>query len=220
MKKLRIFLAEDHALVREGLRLLIDGQTDMEVVGEAEDGRTSVERARSVTPDVAVVDMVLPDWNGAVVTERMLSEIPGIHILALTVRQDLVYVRQMMSAGANGYVSKLSKPVEFLQAIRTVAAGGIHIDSRVAHRTLGTDCLNGIPSSDAPRPILTEREIHLIKYIARGYSNKEISEFLDVTVKSVETYKTRVMEKLRFRTRVQLIQFAIHQGWLRSPDAV
>lgn len=216
MKKLRIFLAEDHALVREGLKMLIDSQPDMEVVGEAEDGQTSLALARQVSPELAVIDVILPGLNGALVTERMVREIPGIRILALTVQQDRAYVRQMMVAGASGYVLKLTKPADFLQAVRTVAAGGIHIDPHVARRAVAAEIAPTFSVDEIPRPILTSREIELVQLVARGYSNKEIGARLEVTVKSVETYKSRVMDKLGFRTRVQLIQFAIHQGWLTA----
>jgi len=216
MNKVRIFLAEDHALVREGLKLLINSQPDMEIIGEAEDGCTSVSRARELSPELAIVDVILPGLNGAQVTERMIGEIPGIRVLALTVQQDLAYVRQMIAAGASGYLLKLSKPVDFLQAVRTVAAGGIHVDPHVAGKTVGAELAAVVPFNDISRPMLTAREVELIQLVTRGYSNKEIATRLDVTVKSVETYKSRIMEKLGFRTRVQLIQFAIHQGWLKG----
>lgn len=212
MNKLRIFLAEDHALVREGLKMLIDSQPDMVVVGEAEDGQIAVQQAKESSPDVAVVDVVLPTVNGAVVTEQLVRDNPEIRVLALTVRQDLAYVRQMMSAGARGYVLKLTKPSDFLQAVRTVAQGGIHIDHHVNLKTVTVNPL--IAKSVDQRLVLTNREIELIQLVVHGYSNKEIAERLDVSVKSIETYKTRIMEKLGFRSRVQLIQFAIHQGWL------
>lgn len=212
MNKLRIFLAEDHALVREGLKMLIDSQPDMVVVGEAEDGQIAVQQAKESSPDVAVVDVVLPNVNGAAVTEQLVRENPDIRVLALTVRQDLAYVRQMMSAGARGYILKLTKPSDFLQAVRTVAKGGIHIDPHVNLKTVTVNPL--IAKSVDQRLALTNREIELIQLVVHGYSNKEIAERLDVSVKSIETYKTRIMEKLGFRSRVQLIQFAIHQGWL------
>jgi DNA-binding NarL/FixJ family response regulator len=214
MKKLRVFLAEDHALVREGLRMIINSQPDMTIVGEAEDGRTSVPTAKAVSPDLAVIDVVLPGLPGAAVTEAMVREIPGIRVLALTVQQDRAYVRQVMNAGASGYVLKLTRPAEFLQAIRTVAAGGIYVDPHVARNAIGPRLASVVAVDETSRPVLTDREIELVQLVARGYSNKEIAVQLDVTVKTVETYKARVMEKLGFHSRVQLIQFAIHQGWL------
>lgn len=214
MNKLRIFLAEDHSLVREGLKMLIDNQPDMMVVGESDDGLAAVQQAKDSSPDLAIIDVVLPNVNGPVVAEQLIRELPGIRIMALTARLDLAYVRQMMSAGATGYVLKLTKPSDFLQAVRAVAHGGIHVDPHVSLKTVTLNPF--VAKTVNQRLVLTNREIELIQLVVHGYSNKEIADRLDVSVKSIETYKTRIMEKLGFRSRVQLIQFAIHQGWLNQ----
>lgn len=218
MTKLRIFLAEDHALVREGLKMLINGQPDMEIVGEADDGQTAFTQVKDVAPDLAIVDVALPHRNGAVLTEKLAKEMPGLRVLALTVHQDRAYVRQMILAGASGYVLKLTKPTDFLQAIRTVGAGGVYVDPMVAKKVGSNAVASAVGDRDVQQPPLTAREVELIQLIARGYSNKEIAERLSVTIKSVETYKSRIMEKLGFRSRVQLIEFAILQGWLSTAE--
>jgi DNA-binding NarL/FixJ family response regulator len=218
MTKLRILLVEDHCLVRTGLRMLINEQPDMEVVGEAGDGRTALAAAKELKPDVVVLDIVLPDMHGAVVTERLVEATPDSRILALTVQQDRAYVRQMMGARAGGYVLKLTKPPEFLQGIRTVAAGGIYIDPHIARKTRESSITPIVGTDEPRRRMLTSRDIELIQSVARGYSNREIAERMDVTVKTVETYKARIMDKLGFRSRVRLIEFAIHQGWLSTAE--
>jgi DNA-binding NarL/FixJ family response regulator len=214
--KLRIFLADDHALVREGLKMLINGQSDMEIVGEAGDGPTALARIKQIEPDIAIIDIAMPGANGAIVTERLSKDIPGLRVLALTALQDQTYVRQLIASGASGYVLKLTKPADFLHAVRIVGSGGIYVDPSVGRKTAAAAIAPIIAINQDKRQILTSREIDLIQLIARGYSNKEIAKRLDVTVKTVETYKTRVMEKLGFRSRVQLIDFVIHQGWLNT----
>lgn len=220
MEKLRIFLADDHAVIREGLKMLINAQPDMEVVGEADDGDAALTQVASLRPDVAVIDISMPGTNGVLVTRGLRELCPNVRVIVLTVHRDRVYVRQVMSAGATGYVLKLARPGDFLQAIRTVAGGGIYIHPGVAEVVVETvaDAIRR-NSDELDRPALTPREIELLQLMAKGYNNKEISTRMEITVKSVETYKVRVMDKLGFRSRVQVIQFALHQGWLHVPDA-
>jgi DNA-binding NarL/FixJ family response regulator len=218
MTKLSVFLADDHAVVREGLKMLINGQTDMEVVGEAGDGRTALSRATELRPSVALLDISMPDLNGAAVAQQLKQACPEVRVAALTVQQDRVYVRQLLAAGATGYILKLARPVDFLQAIRTVGAGGVYIHPGVMEAAIPglTDAAAG--GKQLQRPALTARETELLQLFAKGYNNKEIAERLDLAAKTVETYKARVMEKLGFRSRVQVIQYAIHQGWLQLSE--
>ena len=217
MTKLRVFLADDHAVVREGLKMLINGQHDMEVVGEAGDGRTALARASQLRPDVAVLDISMPELNGALVAQRLKQACPDVRIAALTVQQDRVYVRQLLSAGATGYILKLARPTDFLQGIRTVAAGGVYIHPGVTAAVL-PGLAQAHSAEGGERPALSSRDTELLQLVAKGYNNKEIAERMEVTIKTVETYKARVMDKLGFRSRVQVIQYAIHQGWLQLPD--
>jgi DNA-binding NarL/FixJ family response regulator len=217
MRKTSIFLADDHAVMREGLKMLINSQPDMEVIGEAGDGRMALARVAELRPDVAVLDISMPEMNGATVAQRIKETCPHVRIAVLTVQQDRVYVRQLLSAGATGYILKLARPTDFLQAIRTVAAGGMYIHPGAA------DAAGPAVTTSEPlhhqRVELTARETELLQLVARGFNNKEISERMEVTVKTVETYKARVMEKLGFRSRVQVIQFAILQGWMQTADS-
>ena len=216
MSKLRIFLADDHAVVREGLKSLVNSQPDMEVVGEAGDGHAALRGVRELRPDVLVLDITMPELNGLDVTERLKQACPRVRVLALTVHEDTSYLRQLLQAGASGYVLKRGAAEELILAVRTVAAGGVYLDPSLAGRVvsgyLGGQF--GLPSS--PRGDLSEREAEVLRRIALGYSNKEIAAQLGVGVRSVETYKTRLMEKLDLRSRADIVRYALHQGWLQE----
>ena len=216
MSKLRIFLADDHAVVREGLKSLVNSQPDMEVVGEAGDGHAALRGAGELRPDVLVLDITMPELNGLDVTERLKQACPRVRVLALTVHEDTSYLRQLLQAGASGYVLKRGAAEELILAVRTVAAGGVYLDPSLAGRVVSGYLGGpfGLPSS--PRGDLSEREAEVLRRIALGYSNKEIAAQLGVGVRSVETYKTRLMEKLDLRSRADIVRYALHQGWLQE----
>ncbi len=214
--KLRIFLADDHAVIREGLRALVNAQPDMQVIGEAENGRVAWERARELRPVVVVLDVSMPEMGGAHATERLHQDCPQVRVLALTIHEDKGYLRQLLKAGASGYVLKRAVVEELILAIRTVAEGGTYIDpilsSNVVGRYIRLESLkDGLMRND-----LSERETEVLRLIAWGYSNKEVATQLNISVKTVETYKTRLMEKLDLTTRADIVRYAIHQGWLQS----
>src|SRR5919108_3643804 len=214
MTKLRIFLADDHAVVREGLKSLVNAQPDMEVIGEAADGRTAWEQAKACQPDIVVMDLSMPQLNGAQATERLKQACPQVKVLALTVHEDKGYVHQLLQAGASGYVLKLAATEELIHAIRIVAAGGVYLDPTVA-RTIVANYMHKPSLGEAvQRSQLSERETEVLCLIAKGYSNKEIAAQLDLSVKTVETYKARLMEKLELRGRVDIVRYALRQGWL------
>ena len=216
MTKLRVFLADDHAVVREGLKAMIIAQKDMEIVGEAGDGPEAILKAREIKPDIMVLDVSMPSLNGAKVTEMLKAANPQIKVLALTVHEDKAYLKQLLAAGAAGYVLKRAAGQELIHAIRTVAAGGVYLDPSLASKVLST-IVGKHSINDAFRMNdLSERESEVLRLIAHGYTNKEIASQLDISVKTVETYKTRSMEKLGLKSRADIVRCALQQGWLQQ----
>lgn len=213
MNKLRVFLADDHAVVRGGLRALINAQPDMEVIGEAGDGLSALTQVGDCQPDVLVIDISLPVLSGPEATAQITQSFPAIRVLALSVHDESGYVRRMLDMGAAGYVLKRSAPDELIAAVRSVAAGGLYLDPLVAGAVVGSSLARSTASTGA-RPALSERESDVLRMIAQGYSNKEIAGTLTISVKTVETYKTRAMEKLGLDSRVAIVRFAAEQGWL------
>jgi two-component system response regulator NreC len=216
VKKLAILLADDHAVIRQGLKLLVDAQPDMEVVAEAGDGQEAWEKAQELQPDVVVMDISMPECNGAEATERIAAACPNVRVLALTFYDDEEYLRRLLQAGASGYVLKRAAAEDLTQAIRTVAAGGVYLDPSMAGKVVGGYIGKPPPDGEPHRGDLSERETEVLRLIAWGYSNKEIAAQLHISVKTVETYKTRLMEKLAFRSRVDLVRYALRQGWLND----
>lgn len=221
MKKLRVLLADDHKVVRDGLRLLVDGQRDMRVVGEAGNGKEALRQARDLKPDVVVMDLSMPELNGLQATERLKAERPEIKVVALTVHEDPSYLLQLCRAGAVGYVLKRSAGDDLIQAIRTVAGGGMQFDPTLASKAL-TGRPGDLPTKEGLHPnALSEREKEVLIQLAWGYSNKEIAGDLGLSTKTVETYRVRLSEKLDLRSRTEIVRYALRQGWLNeaSPRA-
>jgi DNA-binding NarL/FixJ family response regulator len=211
---LRVVLADDHEVVREGLKALVNAQADMRVIGEAADGEAACRLATELSPDVLVMDLSMPSVGGADATVRVRRDCPRVKILALTVHEERVYLTQLLRAGASGYVLKRSAAAELVRAIRTVAAGGTYIDPSVAG-TLVEGYLDAEEAAEqSAYSALSERERQVLTGIARGFSNKELAVALGLSVKTVETYKMRVGEKLGLRTRVDIVRYAARQGWL------
>jgi DNA-binding NarL/FixJ family response regulator len=213
VKKIRVVLAEDHETVRQGLRLLIDAQTDMEVVGEARDGREAVRSVIALNPQVAVLDISMPEMNGLAATRGISESAPQTAVVALTRYGDDAYVQQMLGAGARGYVLKQSASGELLAAIRAAAEGKQYVDKALTSRAgpLFT------PRGRAGPPRITEREAEVLRLMATGHSNKEIATTLDVSVKTVEVHKSNAMRKLGLQSRIDVVRYALLQGWLRDP---
>jgi DNA-binding NarL/FixJ family response regulator len=214
--KLRVFLADDHTVVREGLQALIDAQADMHVVGEADNGRAAWLLAKELDPDVVVMDVSMPEMSGAQATECLRRDCPRVKVLALTIYEDRAYLRQMLEAGAAGYVLKRAAMEELAHAVRTVAAGGSYLDPTLAGKVI-SGYLNQAPAGGkAAGGELSERESEVLRLIAWGYSNKEIAWKLSINVKTVDTYKLRLMEKLDLRSRTDIVRYALRQGWLQD----
>jgi DNA-binding NarL/FixJ family response regulator len=218
MKTLKVLIADDHKMVREGLRLLIDNQPDMRVVGEAASGRELLLKARELKPDVVVTDLSMPDLNGLQATARLHAEAPAVKVVAITANEDESYLRQLCQAGAAGYVLKRSAGDELVKAIRVVAGGGVYFEPALASKALAQQ-MSGSLGKDKNKPHtaeLSDREREVIKLLAWGYSNKEIAAQLKLSVKTVETYKVRTGEKLGLRSRTEMVRYALRQGWLNE----
>jgi DNA-binding NarL/FixJ family response regulator len=211
---LRILVADDHAIVRQGLRLLIDSQQDMQVVAEAADGNAALEQAEALKPDIVVMDISMPGMNGLTATRTLKQRRPTITIVALTRHEDETYLEELLRAGASAYILKQSAPADFLQAIRAVAAGGIYLDPAMTSRVAG-GLLAGKPHVNAETSAkLTERESEVLRLVAVGHSNVEIAARLGIAVKTVEVHKANAMRKLGLTGRVDVIRYGVLQGWL------
>jgi len=216
MKKLQIFLADDHGVVREGLKRLLELEPDLEVVGEACNGREAIERASVLQPDVVIMDISMPEVTGAQATARLKECCPDSKVLVLTVHEDKSYLHELLEAGASGYVLKRTATDELINAVRAVAAGAVYLDPHVAGNVVQS-FVRPKRKDRVPAPDLSEREARVLRLIAEGYSNKEIAAQLDLSVKTIETYKTRSMEKLELHSRVEIVRYAAERGWLAQP---
>jgi two-component system, NarL family, response regulator NreC len=211
MNTIRILVADGHTVVRAGLKALLGAHPEMEVIGEAADGATALRLATDLDPDVVVVEVFLPDLDGAQVTERLRESRAGQKVLALTACEEPDELRRLLEVGAVGYVLKRAPADELVQAIRTVAAGGTYLDPTLAIQVVNE---TPPPAEGGNGSELSEREALVVRMIAQGYSNKEIAARLKLSVKTVETYKTRAMEKLEIRSRVGIVRYAVRRGWL------
>jgi len=212
MNKLRVFLAEDHTVVREGIKRLIASEADMEIVGEATDGGEAVDRVLRLRPDVVVMDVSMPVLNGLQATRQIKASRGQVKVIALTVHEDRGYVRELLNAGADGYLLKRAAASELIAALRAVRAGGIHLDPRVMGKLIPQPTGEDGPSPDGIAS-LTQRETAVIRRIAQGYSNKEIAADMSLSVKTIETYKARAMEKAGLRSRVDIVRLGAERGW-------
>lgn len=213
----RILLAEDHNTVREGIKMLVNSQPDMEVVGEAENGHAAILKTRELQPDLLVMDISMPELNGLRATEKLRQEFPDLKILTLTRHTDDGYLQQLIKAGVNGYVLKQSAPTELINAIRTVTSGKSYVDSELTQKVLGAFAGRSPgPLRGEGSGIITDRESEVLRLIAWGYSNKEIAARLDLSVKTVEAHKSNAMRKLSMRSRIDIVRYAILKGWLEE----
>ncbi|HEY0378494.1 MAG TPA: response regulator transcription factor [Pyrinomonadaceae bacterium] len=219
MSRLRILLADDHETVREGLKLIVEAQTDMEVVDCVGDGRAAVARAQELLPDVVVMDVSMPQLNGLKATEKLKALCPQVKVLALTRHTDDGYLQQLLRAGASGYVLKQSPPAELLHAIRAVAAGGKYLDPAVAGKVIGNyagERSASVRVAAHRGRELSEREAEVLRLIAWGHSNKEIAARVGISVKTVEAHKANAMRRLGMKSRIDIVRFALLQGWLQD----
>jgi DNA-binding NarL/FixJ family response regulator len=215
MVKLQVFIADDHAMIRAGLKRLIENEADMEVVGEAGTGTSAIEQIVVLQPNVAVLDLSMPEINGLEVVRRVRAVCPDMKILVLTVHEDRTYSRESLESGALGYLLKRAAADELIVAIRNVAVGGMYVDPRVSDKLIGA-LLEPSAEAISAGARLSEREQRVLQMIAQGYSNKEIGAQLELSVKTIETYKARSMDKLRLRSRVDIVRHAQKTGWLNG----
>ena len=215
--KLRIVLADDHQVLREGLKMLVNSQPDMEVVGEANNGQEAIILAAELKPDVIVMDVSMPEMNGMQATEILTRTHPEIKILTLTRYKDTGYLQQLLQAGAAGYVLKQSAAQEMIHAIRVVADGKKYLDPTITE-TVIENFVGRFDSRSESFAVkdLSERETEILRFIALGYANKEIAARLQLSVKTVEAHKASVMQKLNMKNRLDIVRYAILRGWMQE----
>jgi two-component system response regulator NreC len=207
----RVLIVDDHAVVRAGLRLLIDAEDDLEAVGEAGSARDAVFQARALKPDVVLMDVVMPDQSGLDVVPTILHERPETKVLVLSMQDDPQYVRQAFAAGAKGYVLKEAADTEVVSAIREVANGGSYVHPTLGARLVAAESAEARRAEEDP---LSDREREVLRLLALGHTNQEISTQLFISVRTAETHRAHIMQKLRLSSRAELVRYALDQGVL------
>lgn len=207
-KKIRVLLADDHALVRQGFRLILSAQPDIEIVGEAGNGRETLELVEELRPDVVVMDVAMPEMNGIEATRRLTALSPRTRVLALSMHKDSVYVREILRAGARGYLLKDAIDRDLVAAVRAVAAGEGYLSPAVSEAVL-SDYRRHV---NDPLDLLTSREREVLQLIAEGKTNKEIASILNLSVYTVDAHRGRIMEKLNVHSVSELVRFAVRAG--------
>jgi DNA-binding NarL/FixJ family response regulator len=208
----RVVLADDHPVVLAGVRTLLLASADMTVVGEANTGRDALQVIGDTLPDVAVIDISMPDVNGIELARDVCQKFGRVKLLVLTVHEDRAYVQRMLQAGARGYLLKRTAAEELVRAIRAVSVGGVYLDPAIADKALPDISAEGVARGD--HSSLSPREEGVLRLTAQGFNNKEIARHLEIGAKSVETYKARAIEKLGLRTRADIVRYGMEQGWL------
>jgi len=208
---IRIVLADDHPIVRQGFRSLIEKHTDLEVVGETDDGRTAIEMCREFHPDVVVMDVSMPGLNGIEATHRITAECPGTKVVALSMHSNRRFVVDMLKAGAGGYLLKECVFDDLVRAVRTVMAGQRYLSPKIAGMVLD-DYLTLLPESDKPAPTLTVREREVLQLLAEGNATKKIALKLSVSGKAIEAHRRMIMKKLDLHSVAELTKYALREG--------
>jgi two-component system, NarL family, response regulator NreC len=214
--KIRVLIADDHAILRAGLRMLIEAQPDMAVVAEAENGNEAIRMARAMSPAVVILDVTMPEKGGLYAIPEILKGSPDTRILLLTMHEEPAFLRTALAAGASGYVLKKSVDADLLSAIRAVNKGRVYVDSELAATLVGEVLPERARSGDPTSEVLSERELQVLKLVAEGFSSREISEQIFVGTKTVETYRGRFAEKLGLKSRADIVRYALETGLLKS----
>ncbi len=216
--KIRVLIADDHTVLRAGLKMLLESQPDIEVVGEAADGRETVQQAQKLRPDVVLLDITMPGMEDFWALRRLREAMPGCQVLILTMHDDEGYLRQALREGASGYVVKKAADVELLSAIRAVYRGDLYIHpsmtKAILEGSLNLEVKEAAPRASPGPESLSPREREVLHLVALGYTNSQIAEKLYISVKTVETYKARIKEKLGLKTRAALVRYALREGLL------
>jgi len=213
-KRLRLVLVDDHPVLRAGLKGLLSAEHDISVIGETDNGAVAVELASTLNPDLILMDISLPGLSGVEATRQIKHVRPELSVLALSVHEEISFVRMLLDAGAGGYVLKRSACDELVRAVRIVVAGGTYVDPSIAGQLLRNGARRNSPMG-APATIgLSERESEVVRLLAQGLTMKEMAAQLVLSPRTLETYKARAMEKLGLKTRADLVRFAIRCGWL------
>lgn len=213
VSSLRVFIADDHPVVLDGVRSQLAGDPRVQIIGEAADGETALNRAIELKPAIMVLDLSMPGLNGVEVARRLLAQLPDCKIVVLTVHEDRAYLHKLIEIGASAYVLKRSVAGDLLRAIHAVAAGGIYLDPSITARALDKAPNKG-SGTVATGADFSGREMEVLRHTAMGHSNKAIAQLMQISIKSVETYKARAMSKLRFRNRAELVRYALEKGWM------
>jgi two-component system response regulator NreC len=217
MTAIRVVLVDDHMVLREGLKTLITAQADMAVVGEANEGEAALQQLETWRPDVVIMDISMPGVNGIQATEQIKRAHPEVKVLVLSVHDDTSYLRQMLTVGASGYILKHTAADALIQAIRTVAAGGLYLEPSLAEHVVGRYVRRPTAATELLGTELSEREREVVQRVVQGYSNRDIATQLSLSVKTVETYRARALEKLGLTSRAALVRYALERGWLHKP---
>jgi DNA-binding NarL/FixJ family response regulator len=216
MGKLRVVIADDHQMMREGLLLLVNSQPDMEIVGEAENGQTAVALAQQLQPDVVVMDISMPEMNGLKATQCLVQMCPNIKILTLTRHTDDGYLQQLLQSGSRGYVLKQSASEELVRAIRLVVSGHVYLDPAVAGEVVANIVGAGKVRGSLLGKNLSSREEEVLRLVAWGFLSKEIAARLHISIKTVDAHKINAMTKLGMKSRIDIVRYALLQGWLQE----
>jgi two-component system response regulator NreC len=218
MNKLRVLIADDHTLVREGLRALLEAQGDFEVIAEASNGHEAVQRALEMRPDVVLMDIGMPELDGFEATRRILKASPTIRVLVLTVHETEDYFFRVLEAGAHGFLVKDAASTDLVAAVRAVHRGGMFLHPPLAKR-LVEDYLQRVTTGEerTSYEALTPREREVLKLIGEGYTNQEIADQLSLSINTVQTHRSRIMDKLNLHSRAELMKYAVRMGLLRRP---
>jgi DNA-binding NarL/FixJ family response regulator len=214
MSIIRITLADDHPVVLAGIKALLDNVSDIDVVGEATTGTEALRLISDRKPDIAVIDISLPEINGLELAKQIAENVPSVKLLALTVHEDRAYVQPLLKAGAKGYLLKRSAADELIRAIRAIDGGGVYLDPAIAGKALPDLPGGGGGLGKVAAAELSQRETEVLQLISQGLSNKEIGGRLEISVKTVETHKARALEKLGLRTRAEIVRYGIAHRWL------